>query len=181
VKRIKALWQSLWVDVDRRVRLGRILGLTFVTAGFVIIGFAWNGAASINFAQGQIPYLLSGGFLGVALVVTGCVLLMLSTIRAERQVMTELFENMTRLLGRNLARMQFSSNGASVDGQVVATANSYHLAECKVLVGKQGLTSVTIQQAQAEGLEPCRVCNPPVPAQSQEDESVTAVSGTPPP
>jgi hypothetical protein len=177
VKKLKAFWQSLWVDVDRRVRLGRILGFVFVTVGFVIIGVAWNGAASINFAQGQIPYLLSGGFLGVALIVTGCVLLMLSTIRAERQVMTELFENMARLLGRNLARMQFSSNGASLDGQVVATTTTYHLAECKVLVGKQGLTSVTIQQAQAEGLEPCRVCNPPERAPSQE-ESVTAGSGT---
>jgi hypothetical protein len=179
VKRIKALWQSLWADVDRRVRLGRILGLVFVTAGFIIIGVAWNGAASINFAQGQIPYLLSGGFLGVALVVTGCVLLMLSTIRAERQVMTELFENMARLLGRNLSRMQFSSNGAGVDGQVVATTNAYHRAECKVLVGKQGLTTVTIQQAQAEGLEPCRVCNPP--ERATQDERVSAGSGTPAP
>jgi hypothetical protein len=158
--------------------MGRILGLVFVTVGFGIIAVAWNGAASINFAQGQIPYLLSGGFMGVALVVTGCVLLMLSSIRAERQVMTELFENMARLLGRNLARMQFSSNGASVDGQVVATMSTYHRAECKVLVGKQGLTTVTIQQAQAEGLEPCRVCNPPVPALSQEEEPVTAGSGT---
>jgi hypothetical protein len=180
IKKIKAFWQSLWVDVDRRVRLGRILGLIFVTVGFVMIAKAWDGAASINFPTGQLPYLLSGGFLGLAFVVTGCVLLMLSTIRAERQVMTELFENMARLLGRNLARMQFSSNGASVDGQVVATMSTYHRAECKVLVGKKGLTTVTIQQAQAEGLEACRVCDPPVPAASQE-EPVTAGSGTPAP
>lgn len=172
------MWHSLWVDVDRRVRLGRWLGLIFVTAGFIIIGVAWNGAASINFAQGQIPYLLSGGFLGLGLIVTGCVLLMLTTVRSERQVMTELFGEMSRLLGRNLARAQFSSNGAGdTDGQVVAAQSTYHRVECKVLQGKQGLTTITIQQAAAEGLEPCRVCSPPAPHKTEE--AVTAGSERP--
>ncbi len=178
MKRLRAVWQSLWTDVDRRVRLGRILGLFFVTAGFIVIGKAWDGAASINFAQGQIPYLLSGGFMGLGLIVTGSVLLLLSTVRAERQVMTTLFEDMSRLLGRNLARLQFSSNGAGdADGQVVAAQSTYHRAECRVLQGKQGLTVVTLQQAAAEGLEPCRVCNPPA-APARED-SLTAASETP--
>jgi hypothetical protein len=167
------------VDVDRRVRLGRVLGFILVTGGFIIIGVAWNGAASINFAQGQIPYLLSGGFLGVALVVTGCVLILLSTVRAERQVMTDLFGEMSRLLSRNLARAQFSSNGAGeTDSQVVATETTYHRPDCKVLQGKQGLTLVTLQQAAAEGLTACRVCNPPA---VKAEEPVSAGSGTPTP
>jgi hypothetical protein len=177
MKRLRAVWQSMWVDVDRRVRLGRVLGFVLVTGGFVIIGVAWNGAASINFAQGQIPYLLSGGFLGVALIVTGCVLILLSTVRAERQVMTELFGDMSRLLGRNLARAQFSTNGSGdTEGQVVATDTTYHRPDCKVLQGKQGLTLVTLQQAAAEGLEACRVCDPPA---VKVEETATAVSGTP--
>ena len=45
-------------DSDRRVRLGRWLGLIFIAGGFAVIGKAWDGAAEINFAQGQIPYLL---------------------------------------------------------------------------------------------------------------------------
>lgn len=159
----------MWVDVDRRVRLGRMLGFTFVTAGFVIIGVAWNGSASINFVQGQMPYLLSGGFLGLGLIVTGCVLLMLSSVRAERQVMTDLFSEMSRLLSRNLARSQFSSNGSGdTEGQVVATDTTYHRSGCRVLQGKQSLTTVTVQQADAEGLAPCRVCDPPVVQKSEE-------------
>lgn len=170
MKRLRAVWASLWGDADRRVRLARLLGFVLVTAGHVIIGVAWNGSASINFVQGQIPYMLSGGFMGLGMIVTGCVLLLLATIRAEREIVTELFSDMSRLLGRNLARAQFSSNGAGdSDGQVVAAQSTYHRAECKVLVGKEGLTTVTVQQAEAEGLEACRVCNPPVPAQ----ESVT--------
>lgn len=168
MKRIRAIWQSLWGETDRRVRLGRFLGLLFITAGFIVFYFAWDGAASINFAQGQIPYLLSGGFLGLGLVITGVALLFLSTIRSERQLLTDRFDEMTRLLSRNLSRLQFSSNGAgSTNGQVVAGATTYHRAECKILEGKDGLTTVTVEQAAAEGLERCRVCNPPEPSEKE--------------
>jgi hypothetical protein len=163
----------LWADVDRRVRLGRILGLAFVTAGFVVIGVAWNGAASINLRlDSQFPYLLSGGFLGLGLIVIGATLLFLSTVRAERQIMTAKFDEMLTLLGRNLNRLQFSANGAgSANGQVVAGANVYHLAECRILQGKSGLTSVTVEQAAAEGLKPCRVCNPPEVEVAEDDDT----------
>jgi hypothetical protein len=146
--------------------------LLFITAGFIVFYFAWDGAASINFAQGQIPYLLSGGFLGLGLVITGAALLFLSTIRSERQLMTDRFDEMTRLLSRNLSRLQFSSNGSgSTNGQVVAGATTYHRAECKILEGKDGLTTVTVEQAAAEGLERCRVCNPPEPAEKETASS----------
>jgi hypothetical protein len=165
VKRLRALWQSLWGDADRRVRLARILGLTFVTGGFLVIAKAWDGAAEVNFAQGQIPYLLSGGFMGLGLIITGALLLFLATVRSERQLMTDRFDEMVRLLGRNLNRLQISTNGSGQsNGQVVAGEHLYHRAECKVLEGKDGLTTVTVEQASAEGLEPCRVCNPPAPA-----------------
>lgn len=169
MKKLRSLWQSLWGDADRRVRLGRILGLTFVTAGFLIIAKAWDGAASVNFAQGQIPYLLSGGFMGLGLIITGGILLFLATLRSERQLMTDRFDQMATLLGRNLNRLQLSSNGAGTsNGQVVAGEHLYHRAECKVLEGKDGLTTVTVEQAAAEGLEPCRVCSPPAPARREE-------------
>ena len=174
MKRLRALWQSLWGDTDRRIRLGRFLGLLFLTAGFIVMGIAWNGAAGINFAQGQIPYLLSGGFMGLGLVITGASILFLTTIRSERQLMTDRFDEMARLLSRNLSRLQFSSNGAgtsSTNGQVVAGATTYHRAECKILEGKDGLTLVTVEQAHAEGLERCRVCNPPEPKLKDEERS----------
>ncbi|MFN2586525.1 MAG: hypothetical protein ABR613_00205 [Actinomycetota bacterium] len=169
MKKLRAAWQSLWVDVDRRVQVGRILGLLFVTAGFVVIGKAWDGAASINFTTGQFPYLLSGGFMGLGLVVTGCTLLFLSTVRAERQVLTEKLDEVTKLLGRNLTRMQLSANGTAAAGeQVVAGENVYHRAECRILQGKSGLTTLTVDQAAAEGLRACRVCEPPEPPPGAE-------------
>src|SRR5688500_13029769 len=91
--------------------MGRFLGFNVVWIGVVGIGKAWAGAASINFAQGQIPYLLSGGFMGLAMVVTGATLLLLSSIRSERQVLTDLFLVLSRQLGRGMSS-QFSTNGA---------------------------------------------------------------------
>ena len=186
MKRIRAMWQSLWVDVDRRVRLGRILGLTFMTAGVVLIFFGWWGAAGVNLrVDSQFPYLISGGIMGLALVIVGATMLFLSIARAERQVLTEKFDEMAQLLSRNLGRMQIHSNGsAGSTEQVVAASGAYHLANCRLLEGKQGLMTITVDQAAAEGLDACRVCSPPEVPKKEKDkatEPVTEASGTPAP
>jgi hypothetical protein len=167
----------MWVDVDRRVRMSRVLGLLFVAAGFVIIGFAWNGAASQVRVDSQFPYLLSGGFMGIGLIVVGVVLLLLATVRAERQILTDKFDEMNRLLSRNLGRLQVSANSAATNGspasveQVVAGSDLYHRQDCRILTGKKGLTTITVAQAVAEGLDPCRACDPPVPPADKDEEA----------
>lgn len=180
MKKIRALWQSLWMDVDRRVRLGRILGFWLIVIGIVVIGKAWDGSASKTRVDSQMPYLLSGGFMGLGLVVTGCTLLLLSTVRAERQLMTKKFDEMTTLLSRNLGRMSIASNGSgSHTEQVVAGGDAYHRADCTILDGKSGLTTLSVAQATGEGLIPCRACDPPKPpAIPKENQSVSAASGT---
>lgn len=172
MKKLRALWASLWEDVDRRVRMGRILGLTSVGLGFLVIAKAWDGAASQQYVQQMIPYLLSGGFLGLGLVVIGSVLLFLATIRAERSILTDRFEEMATLLGRNLSRLAVSTNGAGASGeQVVAGATAYHRPGCRVLEGKDNLMTVTVEQAEAEGLDACRVCDPPRPPPKLEEQA----------
>jgi hypothetical protein len=181
MNRLRSLWQSWWLDVDRRVRLGRILGLVFIASGFIVIGKAWDGSANLVRVDSQFPYLLSGGFLGLGLIVTGAVMLVLAAVRDERQALTERLDEVATLLGRNLSRLQLSSNGSATDGQVVAGAGVYHRAECRVLEGKSGLTTVTIEQAAAEGLEPCRVCRPsPPPPSEKPSETVSATTGETP-
>ncbi len=138
---------------------------------------AWDGAANRNTIQGQFPYILSGGLVGLALVITGGVLLMLATIRAERQVLTNRFDEMALLLSRNLNRMQISStNGAAGAGeQVIAGKDVYHRPDCKILQGKKNLTALSVEQAAAEGLSPCRACGPPE-ALPAEDATKTEVA-----
>jgi hypothetical protein len=150
-----------------------MLGMVFVTAGFVIIGIGWNGAASKNLIQTQFPYLLSGGFMGLALVVLGASLWILSTIRSERQVLTGKVDEMISLLSRSLARSGVSTNGATSEGsddQVVATKDAYHLTGCRVLEGKTGLVTLSVAQAVAEGLAACRVCGPPEPPKQEAED-----------
>ena len=181
MKKIRALWQSLWEDVDRRIRMGRVIGLAFIVLGFVLIGFAWNGAAGQNWGPAQFPYLLSGGFMGLGLIVTGATLLFLSTIRSERELLHEQFKDMATLLGRNLSRLQFSSNGSGAPAsgeQVVAAASTFHRVGCRVLEGKAGLMTVTVEQAEAEGLSPCRICEPPVTPAAAEQSTPDETAAT---
>ena len=71
--------------------------------GFVMIVFAWNGAANLDFIQGQFPYLLSGGVPGLALIITGAGLEYIQAIRqitAERaKQMAELNLSVVKLVG----------------------------------------------------------------------------------
>jgi hypothetical protein len=159
-------------DTDRRVRLGRILGFVLVILGFVAIGKAWDGAASQTLLPAMFPYLLSGGFLGVGLIITGAMLIFLATLRAERQLLSDRYEQMARLLSRNLSRMAVSANGAESSGEsVVAGETAYHRPGCRVLQGKEELMTVPLEQALAEGLGPCRVCDPPKPPEAKEESS----------
>jgi hypothetical protein len=180
MKKIRALWQSLWGDADRRVRLGRILGFWLIIIGIVVIAKAWDGSASKVRVDSQVPYLLSGGFLGLGMVVTGCTLLLLSTVRAERQLMTDKFDEMTTLLSRNLGRLSVASNGSGANTeQVIAGGDAYHRVDCKILKGKSNLTTISVAQAVAEGLSPCRSCDPPKPPSfSKDTQPITATSGT---
>ena len=46
-----------------------------IPVGLVVIVAGWWGAARAPFVVDQIPYLLSGGFVGLALSLTGALLL----------------------------------------------------------------------------------------------------------
>ena len=181
MKKLRALWASLVGDSDRRVRLGRILGFALVVLGFVAIGKAWDGAASQTLLPAMFPYLLSGGFLGLGLVITGAMLIFLATLRAERQLLSDRYEQMAKLLSRNLSRLAISANGAESSGHsVIAGDTAYHRPGCRVLQGKEDLMTVPLEQAVAEGLAACRVCDPPTPAEDKSEapkEGVEATTG----
>jgi hypothetical protein len=65
-----------------------------VVAGFIAMFLAWNGAAAKDFVQGQVPYVISGGLVGIALV--GCGLTVIN-VQARRADQTELFHKLEEL------------------------------------------------------------------------------------
>lgn len=172
MKKMRAMWQTFRTDVDRRVRTTRMLGLLFLAGGFVVIAKAWDGASNHVRVDSQFPYLLSGGFMGIGLIVTGCLLLVLASMRSERQAQSKQFDDMATLLSRTLGRMSAPA-GATADEaiQVLAGGDTYHVAGCRVLEGKPDLPAITVRQAAAEGLAPCRSCDPPRLAEVAEQNS----------
>src|SRR4051794_28253726 len=65
-------------------QLGAKLAVLVIALGLVVIGVGWNGAASQTNFVAQFPYLISGGILGLALVVVGAALLVVQGAREDR-------------------------------------------------------------------------------------------------
>ena len=69
-----------------------IAGVILLVIGGVLITLGWDGAASLDYVQGQFPYLLSASVPGIALVIIGMSVLVLAVVRrdaAEREAQLE--------------------------------------------------------------------------------------------
>ena len=71
------------------------VGVLLVVLGFIAMFLAWNGAADKDFVQGQIPYLISGGLVGLALVGSGLTVI---NVQARRADQTELLNRLESIL-----------------------------------------------------------------------------------
>ena len=70
-------------------------GLALVVAGFVALFLAWNGAAGVDHVEGQLPYLISGGLVGIGLIGAGLTVVNVQTRRADQ---AELLHRLEALL-----------------------------------------------------------------------------------
>ena len=59
-------------------------GVLLVVAGFVALFLAWNGAAGKDYVEGQLPYVISGGMVGLALVGAGLTVINVQARRADQ-------------------------------------------------------------------------------------------------
>ena len=165
-------------DFGLPVKGTRLIALILAVVGFAMIALGWNGMAKVASADEQLPYLLSGGFGGVALVLFGVGLLLIAQIRTERRKLMNVLEVMAVAVGRTASErgdvlMELGSDAAP--GIVVAGPSTYHRPDCRLIQGKEGLDRLTADAARASGLSPCRVCDPDrrdeVVQDAAEDES----------
>ena len=70
-------------------------GLLLVVAGFIAMFLAWTRAADKDFIEGQFPYVISGGMIGLALVGAG---LTVVNVQARRADQAELLNRLEALL-----------------------------------------------------------------------------------
>lgn len=143
-------------------QFGGRLAVGVIALGLLVIALGWYGAsgegARIDGAtdvRAQLPYLLSGGFLGLSLVVLGASLLLLQATRLERArseaFLEARFERLAQVLGAQLRE-------PLPEGMVVAGSAAYHLPHCRLVDGRPGQDYVEIDAAEDMGLRPCRIC-----------------------
>ncbi len=137
-------------------KLGGLLSLAFVALGLLFIGLGYNGMASNTAVAAQMPYLLSGGLVGLSLVVFGTGLMINHGAREDRQrlegVLLQLLEAQHGALGSRVP--------ADAEGLFAAGTTSFHRPTCRLVDGREEVAYVTGDEARARDLKPCRVCQP---------------------
>ena len=138
-------------------RLGGRLALAIVFVGLVVILLGYNGISSDIQPAAQFPYLISGGFAGLAIVVFGSAFMVMQAAREDRQRIEGV---LLQLLDAQQAAGTASTVPSDVDGLFAAGTASYHVPGCRLVDGREEVSYVTAAEATAANLKPCRVCQP---------------------
>lgn len=146
-----------------------LVGGLLLPLGVVLVLLGWWGASHTVFVFEQVPYLLSGGVLGLALVITGGFIyfaywltLMVRESRLGRAELTAALARVERLLeeGPSVGAAPRTARSAGTPaGRLVATRTGtmVHRPDCVAVDGKADLREVT---AETPGLSPCKLCDP---------------------
>ena len=142
-----------------RVNARALGAVALLIIGIVFVILGWYGAAHTNIFTEQIPYLISGGLLGVALiVVAGFLASSASLERANQELRRDLSRAMSSMgtgVHTNGERTAASSDGAKV--LVVAGGHSYHEAGCPMVEGKDS-SALSLRKAIDSGYVTCKLC-----------------------
>jgi hypothetical protein len=170
-------------DTSRRYSVDRVLAIAsgvFLPLGIAMMLLGWYGAAHTPYLFEQVPYLISGGILGLGLAVVGGLVYFGSWVArgaAEQQRKSEEVAELLREIrdemrsgaaaapaaapSRRTAKASTNGtrSGANGAGPFVATARGgmLHRPDCAVVAGRTDLHGVS---ASGDGLSPCSLCDP---------------------
>jgi hypothetical protein len=146
-----------------------IVSAVLLPLGLAVIVLGWYGAAHTPYLFEQLPYLISGGLLGLGLALVGGLVYFGSWVARGAAQQQKQHEEVATLLrdirdemrtggptpARATRRSSAATNGAA---PFVATAKGgmLHRPDCAVVAGRTDLRSV----GSGEGLAPCTLCNP---------------------
>ena len=143
-----------------------IAGGILVPLGLLFVVLGWVGASQTVLLFEQLPYIASGGMLGLALVVAGgfvywsyWLTVLIREARTDRTELTAGLARMEDLLERVLLAQAPGLAEAFEGGGLVATprGSMLHRPDCPTVVNRDDLRVV---EADAPGMSPCRLCDP---------------------
>lgn len=159
-------------DTSRRVSVEQVLAITsavLLPLGIAVMLLGWYGAAHTPYLFEQVPYLISGGIIGLGLSVVGGLVYFGSWVartnadqQRKNEEMTEILREIRDELRQREPEPAPARRGAArVNGAkpFVATARGgmLHRPDCAVVAGRTDLKPVG---ASGDGLAPCTLCNP---------------------
>lgn len=175
IDRLEAGVRDLRVEGHVSARRLMVLGGVLVPLGVLIVLLGWFGASRTSNVYEQIPYLISGGLLGLALVFVGGFLYfahwLTRLVQEQRTRSAAVVDAVNRLVEvverSSVARpagnghQRFSPAPAvepEPEPALVATGTGSlaHRPTCRVVAGKPDVRVVTVD----DGLAPCRLCDP---------------------
>jgi hypothetical protein len=165
--------------IDLRNTWQILVGSILVPLGVVFILLGWAGAAHARVVQQQIPYMVSGAFVGVGCMVLGGLLYWAhwlyriydqadlhheEQLRALEQALRAIAErtgpaNSVLAGGAAAEATPSGGHGSAPPGGYVMTSfgSVYHLPDCPVVAHHpEGLRPLA--PGESGGLEPCRIC-----------------------
>jgi hypothetical protein len=170
--------------IDMRDTWQVAAGAFLAVLGLVIILFAWYGAAHTAYVQQQIPYLVSGSFIGLGLMVLGGLLYWAHWLYRvydqadlhNEAAMARQEELIHRLLdaieeGRPARRRSSPARAATLPSVsagvreplvVTATGTNVHRPDCPI-VARHAAGARRISAGEAARRTPCRICQPALP------------------
>ena len=137
--------------------------LTYLAVGMLVVGFllivlGWNGAASVDYVPGQLPYIISGGLAGVGLIGGGLTLIVVVELRRTTLEVSAKLEQMSEIVASGVGG---GPSAVPSDGErVVAGRTSYHRPDCRLVESRADLQVMSPDAAHDRGLAPCRICEP---------------------
>jgi hypothetical protein len=146
-------------------RVMALLATVMLPGGIVAILLGWYGAAHTPFVFEQMPYLISGGLLGVGLLTAGGLLYIGSWMARLAEVQREESEKVREMLRGIRQELEYLP-GLLGDGAAPAahrtfvatpTGTMFHVPDCSVVAGRDELRQV---RGDEPGLTPCKLCQP---------------------
>ena len=143
-----------------------IAGGVLMPLGVVLVIIGWYGAAHTSRLFEEIPYLISGGLLGIVLSTIGAALYfgywLTRIVAGERQIVDVLARVEAKLDGAAVETNGGASSAAAASpGTFVATptGSMFHRPDCPVVADRPDKELRTIKLP-ASGMSPCKLCAP---------------------